>query len=151
VYSADMAYLGQVHRLRVRVEPDWTREQLREAFLRTYQQEFGTLLGDVPVLLVNIRTSVRGVRQSDLDAVETPAERPAPSPASTRRAYFQGQWHDTAVYERTDLLPGVRLEGPAIVEQADTTTVIEPGMALWVDGRANLQVELTAENEEHHA
>jgi N-methylhydantoinase A len=151
MFSADMAYLGQVHRLRVRVKPDWGPDELREAFLQAYQQEFGTLLGEVPVLLVNIRTSVRGVRQGELDDLGTPADRPAPDPTSTRPVYFLGEWHETAVYERTDLLPGVRLDGPAIVEQADTTTVIEPGMSLWIDGRANLQVELTSEHEEHHA
>jgi N-methylhydantoinase A len=55
--------------------------------------------------------------------------------------YFGG-WHDTAIYAREDLLPGVRFAGPAIVEQNDTTTVVEPGMTTRVDAFGNLLVEL---------
>jgi N-methylhydantoinase A len=55
--------------------------------------------------------------------------------------YFGG-WTDAAVYLRGALSPGMAFEGPAIVEQDDATTVIEPGMAARVDGGGNLLVEM---------
>jgi N-methylhydantoinase A len=49
-------------------------------------------------------------------------------------------WTDTPVYAREDLLPGAELAGPMIVEQADTTVVIEPDMDVTVDPSSNLIV-----------
>jgi N-methylhydantoinase A len=141
-YYADMAYIGQVHRLRVAVDPGWGADDLNKAFLAAYEVEFGTTLGNVPVLIVNVRTTVRGVRQGALTEVSTPGDRPVAEPRSKRPVFFNGAWHDTAIYSRYDLLPGMRFTGPAVVEQPDTTTVVEPGMAVWIDGRANMQIEV---------
>jgi N-methylhydantoinase A len=55
-----------------------------------------------------------------------------------RRAWFDGAWHDTPVYQRERLAVGVRFDGPAIVEQFDSTTVIEPGDKVEVDSLGNL-------------
>lgn len=142
MYLADMAYLGQVHRLRVPIEPDWDTETLRKAFNEAYAREFGTPLADVPVLLVNVRCSVRGVRRTTRQEVPQPPAAPAPPAASRRQVYFAGQWQDTPVYGRRDLAPGAAFPGPAIIEQDDTTTVVEPGMTVRVDGRSNLQIEV---------
>lgn len=141
---ADMAYLGQVHRLRVRIEPTWDTETLSKAFLDAYARDYGTVLGDVPILLVNIRTSVRGVRQRNSDLIDNPAERAAPTPSEHRPVYFAGHWHDTPVHHRWDLAPGTRFSGPVVIEQDDCTTVLEPGMRGRVDGRSNLQIEVSA-------
>ena len=55
--------------------------------------------------------------------------------------YFGG-WIDTPIYDRATLGPGSTFSGPAILEQADTTTVIEPGMAARVDPFGNVLVEM---------
>lgn len=62
-------------------------------------------------------------------------------PRGRRPVHFGRTWHDTPVYRREALLPGMSLAGPAIVEQSDTTTVIEPDMALTVDRHGNLLVK----------
>jgi N-methylhydantoinase A len=46
------------------------------------------------------------------------------------------------VYLRGDLAPGMQFDGPAIVEQSDTTTVVEPDMKVIVDAQGNLLVKL---------
>jgi N-methylhydantoinase A len=46
------------------------------------------------------------------------------------------------VYARGDLAPGMRFDGPAIIEQSDTTTVVEPGMDVVVDLKGNLLVKV---------
>ena len=53
-----------------------------------------------------------------------------------------GGWHDAAIYSREALMSGMQFEGPAIVEQNDTTTVVEPGMVTRVDAYGNLMVEV---------
>jgi N-methylhydantoinase A len=73
----------------------------------------------------------------------TPAARPTRTLADARigerHAYF-GRFVPTAIYERSRLPLGARLEGPAIVEQPDTTTVIPPGVRAHVDAAGNLRL-----------
>jgi N-methylhydantoinase A len=61
-------------------------------------------------------------------------------PAGRRRAWFDGAWRDTPVYRREQLGSGAELVGPAIVEQLDSTTVIEPGDRVRVDADGNLEI-----------
>jgi N-methylhydantoinase A len=61
-----------------------------------------------------------------------------------RRAYFApGGFVATAIYDRARRPLGSRVPGPAIVEQADTTTVIPPGYAAAVDPSGNLRIRRT--------
>jgi N-methylhydantoinase A len=141
VHFADMAYLGQIHALRVPIEAGWDAEALSRAFVQTYRGEFGNTLGDIPVVMVNVRTTVFGVRaRRARERIANPRLARA-KPLKRRPVYFGG-WTDAAVYLRGELAPGMEFEGPAIVEQDDATTVIEPGMAARVDGGGNLLVEI---------
>ena len=47
-------------------------------------------------------------------------------------------WVDTAIYERSSLERGTRLDGPAVVHQADSTTFVPPYATLAVDEHGNL-------------
>jgi N-methylhydantoinase A len=70
-----------------------------------------------------------------------PSERSGepPEPASTRRVFFRSTgWVDVPVYARGALLPGQATRGPAIVEEPEATTVVEPGASLAVDPYRNL-------------
>jgi N-methylhydantoinase A len=140
-HAADMSYLGQIHPLRVTIESDWGVARIVEAFKAAYRAEYGNDLGEMPTMIVSLRTVVQGVREHMTRRLDTPAPRPAPPPAAMRPVYFCG-WRDTPIYRRVDLEPGMALTGPAIVEQPDTTTVIEPGMQARVDAYGNLLVEV---------
>ena len=65
--------------------------------------------------------------------------------SETRSAVFAGpdgaNSHDTAVYEREKLVPGVTIKGPAIVTQYDTTTVLPPEWRAQIDAIGNLIAE----------
>ncbi len=140
-HSADMAYRGQIHNLRVPLEPDWPAEKIAEAFDQVYAQEFGAALPGTPRRIVNLRTAVLGQR-GDRARLEAGEVKPYEAePIARRRVHF-GEWCDTAIYDRTGLTPGAQFRGPAIVVQSDTTTVIEPGMTAQVDAWGNLIVEL---------
>jgi N-methylhydantoinase A len=138
LHLADMAYEGQIHRLRVPVEPGAGAEALRAAFVAQYEREYGAALGDLDVVVVNARTIVTGRR----DALATTAGEPAsgaPEPSTTRMVCFD-EWTQTPVYRREDLRPGAELAGPLVVEQPDTTVLVEPGMHVVVDAAGNLVV-----------
>jgi N-methylhydantoinase A len=139
-HLADMSYQGQVHRLRVPVETAWDGQRLRAAFIERHRREFGTDLGDLDVRLVSARTTVLAKQPRRHLEHASPATG-TPMPCERRPVHFE-EWVQTPVYAREDLRPGAELEGPMIVEQDDTTTVIEPGMHVRVDRLANLVVTL---------
>ena len=141
-HTAEMAYAGQIHALRVPIERHWPVARMVEAFHAVYAREYGNTLGGIPVVIVSIKTTVRGGR-------DRPTRTPAPLietqaiASATRNVWFDG-WHETAIYARAILRPGHVFTGPAIIEQADTTAVIEPGMRARVDGFDNILVEIVA-------
>jgi len=57
------------------------------------------------------------------------------------RVFFNGEWIETSIYERGKLHPGNMVEGPAVVAQDDTTTVIEFGYRGAVDRYGNILIE----------
>ena len=144
VHEADMQFVGQTHVLTVPIpRTDFEREDLTRAFERAYWERFEVELREMRAQVVSLRTAVIGRRRpvslDGLLALEAGPEG-APRPAARRRAWFEGAWHDTPVYRREQLGVGVELEGPAIVEQLDTTTVIEPGDRVRVDRLGNLEI-----------
>ena len=86
---------------------------------------------EIRASLVNVNTSVIGKR-SDLDLstlIDPEGRKSALKEAQTERrdVYFDGKWKDTPIYWRDYLPADLHLEGPAIIEQMDCTTVLEPG------------------------
>jgi N-methylhydantoinase A len=140
VHAVDMAYLGQIHAMRVPVEADWSFERMTQAFNEAYRAEFGNTLAGIPVMVINVRTTVEGRRRRGTRHVNGGASAGAATAHAKRRVHF-GQWLDTHIYRRGDLKPGMTVAGPAIIEQSDTTTVVEPRMAVRVDRFHNLIVE----------
>lgn len=140
-FTADMCYLGQIHNLRVAIERDWSPEACAEAFEAAYRQEFGNTLGDIPAILVSLQATISAPPPGRIERTPQPLT-PRPAEPSSRRNVHFGEWRDTAIHRRDDLTPGMTFEGPAIVEQADATIVIEPDMTVRVDGLNNLLVEV---------
>jgi N-methylhydantoinase A len=139
-HAIDMAYLGQIHAMRVPVEVDWTVERMTGAFNDAYRAEFGNTLAGIPVMVINVRTTVEGKRKPAERRLNGAASAETPKASAQRPVHF-GQWHDTPIYRRPDLRSGMTIVGPAIIEQSDTTTVVEPRMSLRVDRFHNLIVE----------
>jgi N-methylhydantoinase A len=116
---------------------------MADEFRKVYAREYGEAPGDLPVTLVSLKTTVRGLREQAGAAAEAEAAAGTPQPAATRPVRFD-RWIDTPIYRRETLRFGHRFSGPAIVEQADTTAVIEPGMAARVDRYGNILVEMAS-------
>jgi len=148
-HSADMQFVGQTHLLRVPL-PDAgvDRETLQSLFETVYYERFRVRLSEIRANLVNLNTSVVGVRpEIDLSVlIDRDARRGTLEDArvETRRVWFEDGWQDTPVYRREHLPEGCGFTGPAIVEQMDTTSVIEPGTRVTQDRDGNLIVEVRA-------
>jgi N-methylhydantoinase A len=139
-HEADMQFAGQTHVLTVPIaRTDFAREDLARTFEMAYLERFGVELREMRALVMSLRTAVIGRRRpialDGLAAAATPG-----GPSGMRRVWFDGGWHDTAIYRREHLSAGATLAGPAIVEQLDTTTVIEPGDRARVDTLGNLEI-----------
>jgi N-methylhydantoinase A len=140
-HAAEMSYVGQIHTLRVPIESTWTLARIAEAFEAVYSTEYGNTLGDIPKTIVSLKTAVRGVRPKPETARREGGGARAAISAGHRNVFF-GQWIETPIYRRSDLAPGMTFSGPAIIEQADTTSVVEPGMNARVDAMDNILVEV---------
>jgi N-methylhydantoinase A len=104
---------------------------------------FSRLLPGIPVRIVSLRTAAIG-RRPPLD-LSVFAPDPAASIASAERGirpvWFDGGWRDTTVWQRLDLPVGAAIAGPAVLEQPDATTFIEPSLRGRVDALGNLILE----------
>ena len=140
-HAADMAYAGQIHALRVVIEPGWDTARLEQAFNDTYRETFGNTLVGIAVVVVILRTIAIGKRTSAQLPHSEVRDSAAPKAHSRRPVHFNA-WFDTPVYLRGDLAPGMSFDGPAIIEQSDTTTVVEPSMTVAVDSKGNLLVKV---------
>ena len=109
-------------------------------------RQFSRLLPDIPVRIVSLRTAAIGRRPNfDLTAL---APRPGLSAEAARLGmrpvWFAGGWRPATIWSRLDLPVGTIVAGPAVLEQPDATTVVDPGLAARVDELGNLIIERTA-------
>ncbi|GAB5468160.1 MAG: hydantoinase/oxoprolinase family protein [Rhodospirillales bacterium] len=150
LFSVDMQFVGQTHLLRVAL-PDGrpSRESLAARFEAAYDARFQVDLAEGRANLVNLNCSVVGLRPPlDLSVLIDRAGRRASLEAAkleTRPVWFESGWLETPVYRRDWLPEGASLKGPAIVEQMDTTVVLEPGNAAREDRDGNLLIEIAGE------
>jgi len=147
LFSVDMQFVGQTHLLRVPLQTATpTRESLRELFEQAYFARFKVELSDIRANLVNVNTSVIGERtELDLSTLIDPAGRRgdlAAAKTSERPVYFDDQWMDTAVYWRDYMPLEFTLDGPAVIEQMDTTTLIEPQDSVSGDRHGNILIHV---------
>jgi N-methylhydantoinase A len=142
IHSADMQYLGQSHILTVAVKsPRVTRDELHKDFAAAYWRRFEVELPEIRPVLVNLHTAVIGRRPSAPLAALAQADKSlGAKPLAHRRVWFESGWKKTPIYRREQLSAGARIAGPAIVEQMDATTVIEPGNSVVADKFGNLVV-----------
>jgi N-methylhydantoinase A len=135
IVEFDMCYLGQTHTIAAPLPagaaPD--RASIERAFEERYRAAFGRLLAGLAMRVLNLRVAVIGLRpEFDLAAL-APRASGDDARKGVRRVRFAGEWRETAIHDRDRLAIGADIAGPAIVEQSDTTIVIEPGQSARVD------------------
>ena len=141
-YSADMQFVGQTHLLRVPLPSATpTREEMQRLFEAAYHARFRVDLPSIKANLVNLNVSLIGMRpEFDLSALIDPILRKERAEPMASRPVWFGGWVDTPVYWRDHLPLDLTLTGTAIIEQMDTTTIVEPGCVVTSDKDGNLIV-----------
>ena len=142
-----MQFLGQTHILNVPLpSAEVSRETLQDLFEKAYFARFRVELPEIRANLVNLNTSVIGVRPDvDLSRLIDPAGRAATlddARRETRPVWYDGVWLDTPIYSREKLPLDAVITGPAIIEQMDATTVLEPGDVAQGDADGNIVIEV---------
>jgi N-methylhydantoinase A len=148
LYELDMYYLGQTHTLAVPIGMTdashgalaLTQAAIRAAFERAYSTAFSRLLPGLPVGIMSLRATAIGQRPAFDAAVFSPHASSSLEKAQLgeRPVWFDGGWRNASLWSRLDLPAGSSIEGPAILEQPDATTVIEPGLSGRTDALGNL-------------
>jgi N-methylhydantoinase A len=136
--EADIRYAGQSMEVRV-AAPSGAIDRgflaaLIDAFHAAHLRTFGyNYAGRQKIELVNLCVSGFGViERPELPKLEARSGA-TPVRKSVRPVYFEGAFRDTPIYDRAVLPPGFRLDGPAVVEEFGSTTVVFPGQTLEVD------------------
>jgi len=145
LHGADMQFRGQTHLIRVTLpRADVTRAEIQALFETAYFNRFQVRLPEIKAVLVNLITSVIGRRRrfpiaSLIDAGGR-ASGVEGACMGERKLFARGGWHSAPVLDRVKLPVGARIAGPAVVQQVDATTVIEPGSTALVDAIGNLRI-----------
>lgn len=132
----DARYVGQNFELAVPVVAGATLtranipsvEALTKAFLASHEQAYGYASDDDPIEFVNVRLSASAKLHEFGDKPPIQGDPGVPTARDTRMVYFNDDTPVSAsIYDRAEMKPGQRVEGPAVIEQMDTTTLVYPG------------------------
>jgi N-methylhydantoinase A len=138
--SVDMRYRGQGYELNV---PHGA--EMAAHFHSLHQRRYGFAAEDRPLEIVTIRLRMVAVSESfELPRRELRAGDGAQAVVGTRSVYFDDVPLQTRLYDREALLPGDRFQGPAIISEYSSATLLPPGDELFVDGVGNLLIEVGA-------
>jgi N-methylhydantoinase A len=141
--AVDLRYLGQEHTVTVTVADGAGWAQLRAEFDRAHERAYGYAAADVEVQLLNLRLTVAfPIERPRLPALPP---RTAGAPAfETRTIYSVVAQGPLAyrVFQRDALRAGDVIEGPASIEEAGTTTVIDRGDVLTVEDHGCLMIDV---------
>ncbi len=102
--------------------------QLAERFYDEYRQRYGFLMSGRALVIESISVeAIGGSHEFEPKRTHVSSDAALPAPIDSRPVYFETAWHPTPFFDRTSLMPGAKLPGPAVIRERNTTIVIEPG------------------------
>ena len=140
---ADMRYKGQSYELRVTYPDDQMLVPDRILFDRLHHQEYGFSNSHEPIEVVNIGVVAIGF----VPSISFPEilfgnrENPVEAQLQMREMYWQQQKYSVPIYLRNKLLANDTIQGPCIIEQADTTTIVGINWLVVVKENGHLEME----------
>jgi len=143
-FQADVRYFRQGYEFALQVNPDGLSNgglsDLEARFGDAHERLYGFRL-EQPVELVNLRAvGTGGVEKVQLPSFDLEGPDASAAVVEQHRVYFDGGFLNANIYDRKLLRAGHRIVGPAVVTQADSTTVIHPGHAATVDRYLNILI-----------
>jgi len=148
--AADMRYFGQEHAVTVDLPQEYfvlkDRAGIKNHFDDVHKIRYGTSAPKEPADIVSLRVTVLG-RMNKPPRFEVAAGQKNPDESALRThkpVYFRsaGAYVSTAVYRREHLKNGNLIQGPALIEEHASTTVVQPGDTVRVDQFGNLQISI---------
>jgi N-methylhydantoinase A len=141
--NVEMRYRGQKQGIRAEIGADVSTAGIREVFERTYLRRYGHVDAQAPIefvgLLVTGSARIQGPKlnelQSELRTARPDAQKKRPVYFTERAARLE-----TPVYQRSALKPGFEIDGPAIIEEYGSTTVVGPDDHLRVGTLSELRI-----------
>ncbi|MBN9433249.1 MAG: hydantoinase/oxoprolinase family protein [Bosea sp.] len=144
-YSLDLRYEQQGFEVTIPLPDALVKragalDEILDTFHATHERLYGVRF-HVPVELVALRVVATGATPSVEEALPSAGSKdPSAALMEVRPSYFDGAFVDTPNYDRAKLAVGARVEGPAIIRQYDTTTVLLPRHYAEVDAHGNLLI-----------
>ncbi|MFO0997008.1 MAG: hydantoinase/oxoprolinase family protein [Alphaproteobacteria bacterium] len=145
---ADMRYNGQGFEVTVPIRSNLLARRapsaLRDAFDQAYRERFARSLEGIAAEVVSWRVRVVAPPPIDRILFDDGAPKRGDALIERRPVYFSGTAGslDVPVLARAALDPGTAIEGPALIEEAETTVVIGPGASALVDAHGNVIMRL---------
>jgi N-methylhydantoinase A len=148
--AADMRYVGQEHAVTVELPVELfqseDRDGIKQRFDVVHETRYGYSAPGEKAEIVSLRSAVTGLmRKPAFEQIATgAAEPPQQAFRGQRPVYFAeaGRHVDTPTYDRTKLVAGNRIAGPALIEEYASTTVAHPGDIVTVDAFGDLVIEI---------
>ncbi|MDA9687389.1 hydantoinase/oxoprolinase family protein [bacterium] len=143
-YQADLRYSGQAFQITI----DFTEAELNEKgvalltdqFDAEHEQLFTFKLDDGhEILMIRAVAKARAKSIAERQIGETGMSLEQCKIVASR-FYYEGDWYDANIYDRSKLNTGLKVPGPAIVGEMDSTTVVLPGFVASVDAVGNLLI-----------
>ena len=122
------------------------RAAIKALFDTVHAQRYGTSAPAEQAEVASLRTTVTGiVEKPGIEEIAKGSEAPVASAhTGTRKAFFQDTgFVDAPTFARSELLAGNRIQGPALIEEHASTTVVLPGDRLEVDAIGNLVISIS--------
>ena len=144
-YQADIRYAGQAFQLSLVVTTDELKSSglavLTDEFDRQHEQLFTFAHGkDHEIVMVRAIVKATSSLSADLKEVSDKKTKLADAKIHDTKYYYEKEWRDAVIYDRSKLGVGTVVTGPAIVVEMDSTTLILPGHAATVDKVGNLLI-----------
>lgn len=142
IRSLEMRYLGAETTINV----TWSdHESPQSTFARTHKQLYGYEHRDRAIEVTVARVEVVG-RISEPPQVELECHTRTPEPDDWTTARFHGAAHRTAVFQRSSLAAGDRIDGPAIICEPISTIVVEPDFSAQLTARNEVLLEARSQS-----
>jgi N-methylhydantoinase A len=143
-YTADMRYHRQGYEIPVALDPEEAKgglDALEERFNVLHEQLYGFRMPGTACEIVNLRAIGSGAVPKPELPVGTPGDADSSGAVSEEHEIvFKGERLPTRIYDRAKLTTGNRFDGPAIVTEFDSTTVVLPGYAAEIDANLNILI-----------
>lgn len=144
---AEMRLAGQMHEISVTLPAGplgaASHETIREAFTATYQARYSAIYPGVRIEAIGFRVLCTGPKP-EISLVGASGGADTQALKGTRRAWFDKGWVEMTVWDRYALTPGMEIDGPAVIEEREATTVVAPGDRVTVDAAMNLRIAVAA-------